>query len=875
MKDTASPATDHDEQGTSQQTAAGVALAAQEPASGFSQRSERRASFGLLKRRSMTRPAPDAPRSRGEIWVALGCALLLLLLVINSLVAFTNIQALVDREHLVTHTQTILTRLESLQSALDDAESGQRGYILTGQENYLAPYNQARAGMPERLDELQLLTASEPGQQARLSQLRAFISSKFDELQSTIDLRRNNQTDEAIQTVLSGRGEDTMNSIRDTIGQMEQTEDTLLIQRSADARATLEGTTITFVVATLADIGLLVIVFWLFRRALKQRARVAAERERLLEREREARLEAVARARELEVVFDAVTDLVSVYDATGKLVQYNAAANRLILLNNHLENIALPLEGRAVRLDYRDEQGNPLPPERLPQRRFLNGETLLGAEAVDFQMRTPDGRVVQFNVSGGPLRDEDGSIVGAVAVYRDVTERRRLERRTHETLDALLEMAAAVVAGESLPSAQVVPTSESLSRAGGVARRLAELTCSVLGCERVSLAVLDPEKNILRPVAVVGLSPEQEQQWWVEQEQQQTPLSENPMPEMLARFMGGETLLIDLREPPFNEAPNPYGVLTMLAAPMLVGQQFVGILSLDFGGKEHAYTEQEIALAGAVAKLSALVFERERLVRERAEAQANELALLESNRQMDTFLSMASHELKTPLTSMKLHLQLAQRRVRALGERQPETPAEFHKALAQLQDQFTRSHQQVERLDRLVNDLLDVSRIQAGHLEMRPEPADLLAIVRERVEEQRQVHTRRSIRLRVSREQPAPIVADAERIGQVVTNFLTNALKYSPEHEPVEVGIDIDEHQAQARVWVRDAGPGIPAEEQARVWVRFHRVAGIEVQSGSGVGLGLGLHISKTIIEEHQGQVGVESTPGQGSTFWFTLPLAE
>lgn len=490
-------------------------------------------------------------------------------------------------------------------------------------------------------------------------------------------------------------------------------------------------------------------------------------------------------------------------------------------------------------------------------------------------MRTPDGRVVQFNVSGGPLRDEDGSIVGAVAVYRDVTERRRLERRTHETLDALLEMAAAVVAGESLPSAQVVPTSESLSRAGGVARRLAELTCSVLGCERVSLAVLDPEKNILRPVAVVGLSPEQEQQWWVEQEQQQTPLSENPMPEMLARFMGGETLLIDLREPPFNEAPNPYGVLTMLAAPMLVGQQFVGILSLDFGGKEHAYTEQEIALAGAVAKLSALVFERERLVRERAEAQANELALLESNRQMDTFLSMASHELKTPLTSMKLHLQLAQRRVRALGERQPETPAEFHKALAQLQDQFTRSHQQVERLDRLVNDLLDVSRIQAGHLEMRPEPADLLAIVRERVEEQRQVHTRRSIRLRVSREQPAPIVADAERIGQVVTNFLTNALKYSPEHEPVEVGIDIDEHQAQARVWVRDAGPGIPAEEQARVWVRFHRVAGIEVQSGSGVGLGLGLHISKTIIEEHQGQVGVESTPGQGSTFWFTLPLAE
>jgi signal transduction histidine kinase len=76
-----------------------------------------------------------------------------------------------------------------------------------------------------------------------------------------------------------------------------------------------------------------------------------------------------------------------------------------------------------------------------------------------------------------------------------------------------------------------------------------------------------------------------------------------------------------------------------------------------------------------------------------------------------------------------------------------------------------------------------------------------------------------------------------------------------------------------AIVWVRDQGPGLPAGEQALIWERFHRVPGVEVQSGSGVGLGLGLHISRTIIEAHQGQVGVQSTPGAGSTFWFMLPL--
>jgi signal transduction histidine kinase len=105
-----------------------------------------------------------------------------------------------------------------------------------------------------------------------------------------------------------------------------------------------------------------------------------------------------------------------------------------------------------------------------------------------------------------------------------------------------------------------------------------------------------------------------------------------------------------------------------------------------------------------------------------------------------------------------------------------------------------------------------------------------------------------------------------------VTNYLTNALKYSPAKQPVVVGLDVASNEA--RVWVRDQGPGLPPEEQVRIWERFHRVKGIKVQSGTGVGLGLGLYICRIIIERHQGQVGVESAPGQGSTFWFTLPLA-
>ncbi len=106
--------------------------------------------------------------------------------------------------------------------------------------------------------------------------------------------------------------------------------------------------------------------------------------------------------------------------------------------------------------------------------------------------------------------------------------------------------------------------------------------------------------------------------------------------------------------------------------------------------------------------------------------------------------------------------------------------------------------------------------------------------------------------------------------SQVVNNYLSNALKYSEAARPVEVKVEI--RDGVARVSVHDQGPGLSPEEQERIWERFYRVPGIQVQSGSGVGLGLGLHISRIIIERQGGSIGVESEQGKGSTFWFTLP---
>ncbi len=180
-----------------------------------------------------------------------------------------------------------------------------------------------------------------------------------------------------------------------------------------------------------------------------------------------------------------------------------------------------------------------------------------------------------------------------------------------------------------------------------------------------------------------------------------------------------------------------------------------------------------------------------------------------------------------------------------------------------------RAQRQLGMQTRLANDLIDVSRIQSDRLELQVELRDLVQLVQEAVEDQRALTPARQIALHTT-VQDIPVWADAGRVGQVITNYLTNALKYSEASQSVEVYMSLE--GAMARVAVQDYGPGLTLEQQQHIWERFYRVPGIVVKSGSGVGLGLGLHICKQLIERQSGQVGVESTPAQGSTFWFTLP---
>jgi signal transduction histidine kinase len=240
-----------------------------------------------------------------------------------------------------------------------------------------------------------------------------------------------------------------------------------------------------------------------------------------------------------------------------------------------------------------------------------------------------------------------------------------------------------------------------------------------------------------------------------------------------------------------------------------------------------------------------------------------------AERRKQEFLSMVSHELRTPLTAILGLIELA---LMQIDLRPRSLPPEAEGLLGQIEKVLQRASGQLEIETRLVEELLEVSRLEMHNFGLSLQREHLVTIVQETVANQQQAARTRQIELVLLPDEVVPVIADAGRIGQVLTNYLTNAFKYAPVDRVVSVRLEVT--GTVARVSVGDQGPGLTPEQQQRVWERFYQAAAPGHQGADG-GLGLGLAIAKVIIEQHQGQVGVESAAGRGSTFWFTLPLAD
>ncbi|HTK09615.1 MAG TPA: PAS domain S-box protein [Ktedonobacteraceae bacterium] len=231
------------------------------------------------------------------------------------------------------------------------------------------------------------------------------------------------------------------------------------------------------------------------------------------------------------------------------------------------------------------------------------------------------------------------------------------------------------------------------------------------------------------------------------------------------------------------------------------------------------------------------------------------------------FLSMVSHELRTPLTGIVGFLDLALFSIKRL----PEIPVSEHdEVIKQITWMLQQAEQHTTIETRLVEALLDVAQMERHTFQLALRPRNLLEIVRDVTITQQQIAETHRIVFEQAEQGSVQVMVDADRIKQVLINYLNNALKYTPGNQEIIVGLEI--RKGTARVYVQDKGPGLTTPQQQQIWERFYQADTPVKPGGKKEGLGLGLYIAKVLIEQHHGQVGVESAPGEGSTFWFTLP---
>jgi PAS domain S-box-containing protein len=475
-------------------------------------------------------------------------------------------------------------------------------------------------------------------------------------------------------------------------------------------------------------------------------------------------------------------------------------------------------------------------PEYPIARAVMKQESVQGEE---MRYRRSDGTLTWLSVYAAPIT-VSGQVIAAVSAYQDIAA----HKRAVEGQRFLAEAGAAL--------AESLDYEVTLARAAQLAvPRLADWCfVDLLGEDghayRLAVAHADPAKEALAREA---------------RNFPADPKFHSAHPPTQALITGQAVLIADYNDTIIqaaarNEAhlclSRALALRSIIVVPLVARGRALGVLTFATTAEtERRFGADELAVAEELARRCALALDNAYLYRQAREA----LQL------RDQFVAIASHELKTPVTSAKGYLQLL---ARQLGRGATDTE--------RLQRYLQQTDISIGRLEMLVSDLLDASRIQQGRLDLRPEYFDLVALgesVTDRFE--RAVERVAGHTLVLESTGPVSGSWDRDRLDQVLTNLVSNALKYSPAGGEVRVTIDWDADTTpkRARIIVSDRGLGIPLDEQATLFQPFARGS---AASNSIGGTGLGLYIVRQIIEAHSGTVTLASTPGQGTNVTVLLP---
>ena len=565
-------------------------------------------------------------------------------------------------------------------------------------------------------------------------------------------------------------------------------------------------------------------------------------------------------------------DAILVWDRAGKILLLNAAALALFEVQAADAWLGASAQQFLQRYTWCDEQQRPF--SFAP---WLLDLTTFKEEAASFPyeqtlvLALPSRHQMLLDLRCALVLDGEPQPTGVLAVFHALAPRyqRALHiQRVHEALEALNE------AIERIPEQRSVASSDASPLFSPpvilVAQQFVDVIRQVLACWGVKLLAFRAPNLYLSYIVGSGFTTEQNQ--WFREIGQHLRFTDFFDKTTLARLQANQAAILlpeHIRTP--VGYPEEFGDATLLALPLFQEQILAGMLVITKRGE---YTPGEIDLVRIVAKQALLLMECISYLQKPMGERARELVLPEVDRLSSDFLRLAGHELRTPLTGMKGNLQLAQRRLERLQCELAQQTECIGAHIERTRQSLEAAEQSVRLQERMVQDMIDDARIQAGQLDLALAPCNLLVLVKQAVAQQQESVPERAITLEIlTPESTIPVLADAGRIIQVLTIYLITALASSPAEQPVTV--QVQEEEQMARVSVHDEGPGIPLEEQTRLWDRFYRGKGSSVQQELDLSLGLRFYLCQALLERHHGTVGVESTPGQGTTFWLSLPVAK
>jgi PAS domain S-box-containing protein len=675
------------------------------------------------------------------------------------------------------HTYEVLNSLDNAVGRLSDAETGQRGYLLTGGEAYLEPYRAAIKNIHQKIGDLKSLTSDNPNQQKRIQILEPLVEKKLAELQRTIDLRKGEGFAAANRAVREGSGKQWMDQIRAIIAEMANEEKDLLRIRTQEANESVAKSVRTILAGTLVSISLLVLCFGLLNRELSERKRAQ---------------EALSKSEKwLSTTLSSIGDAVIATDMNGAVTFLNPVAQSLTGWS------LKEARGKSMDMVFDIVNAETRRPVENPVKKVFREGKIVGL-ADHTVLLSKDGREFDIEDSAAPILADSGEGFGVVLVFRDITENKRAEeetKRQKELLQLILErIADGVVVADS--NGKFLLFNAAAEQVLGI------------GATNTTPDQWSDRYGSYLPDAVTLYPP-------------------NELP--LVRAMRGES--VDAVEVFIRNAKVPDGHLLSITGRPLKDEN--GILR---GGVVvfHDITLQKRA--------------QEALVQAKEEA-------VRASKFKDQFLSTMSHELRTPLNAvLGFSDLLADERYGSLNDRQ--------------RRYVTHIHTGGTHLLKLITDILDLSKIEAGRMELTREDVSIASAFGEVLSALQPLADKKSQALLQKVETGLQVRADAMRFKQVLTNLVGNAIKFTPESGRIELAArQVDD---QVRIEVRDNGPGIPPEQQEQIFEAFFRLA----QTGTATeGTGLGLAITARLVELHGSKLGIESQHGEGACFYFSLPL--